>query len=176
MNSLNPAQAAPVVDPRPALQLELRHGVTVAVPPALSSITTYVLLEQEAWFEKEIDFLLRYLEPGMTAIDIGANLGVYSLPMARLVGPSGCVFAYEPGGEARALLEQSRHANGFGNLDVLGHRRWGAAARTAPAVRARARSSQRGDLAWRARSRNGAVTVPAARNRSDAGSVDRESR
>ena len=56
----------------------------------------------------------------MTAIDIGANLGVYSLPMARLVGPGGRVFAYEPGGEARALLEQSRDANGFGNLEVLG--------------------------------------------------------
>jgi FkbM family methyltransferase len=121
MNPPNAAQAAARrTEPAPALQLKLRDGVTVAVPPTLASITTYVLLEQEAWFEKEIDLLRVFLQPGMTAVDIGANLGVYSLPMARLVGPGGRVFAYEPGGEARALLEQSRDANGFGNLDVLG--------------------------------------------------------
>jgi FkbM family methyltransferase len=121
MNPPNAAQAAVHrTDPAPALHLKLRDGVTIAVPPTLASITTYVLLEQEAWFEKEIDFLPHFLKPGMTAIDVGANLGVYSLPMARLLGPGGRVFAYEPGGEARALLEQSRDANGFGNLEILG--------------------------------------------------------
>jgi len=63
------------------------------VPAKLSAITSYVLLEQEEWFEKEIHFLRRFLKPGMTAIDIGANLGVYSLPMASLVGPDGRVFS-----------------------------------------------------------------------------------
>ncbi len=120
MNPPNAAHAAARrSEPAPALHLTLRDGVTIAVPPTLASITTYVLLEQEAWFEKEIDFLRAFLKPGMTAIDIGANLGVYSLPMARLVGPDGRVFAYEPGGEACTLLEQSRDANGFGNLEVL---------------------------------------------------------
>src|SRR5262249_31376557 len=57
--------------------------VRLVVPPSLSSITTYILLEQERWFEKELGFLARWLKPGMTAIDIGANLGVYALPMAR---------------------------------------------------------------------------------------------
>jgi FkbM family methyltransferase len=103
-----------------ALQIRLRDGLTIAVPPSLSAITTYVLLEQEQWFEKEIDFLRHFLKPGMTAIDIGANLGVYSLPMARLIGPGGRVFSYEPGLEARSLLEQSRDRNGLGNLDIIG--------------------------------------------------------
>jgi hypothetical protein len=71
-----------------ALELRLSDQVTLAVPGHLDSITTYVLLEQEMWFEKELGFLRRWLKRGMTAIDIGANLGVYSLPMARLVGPS----------------------------------------------------------------------------------------
>ena len=67
--------------------------MTLAVRPRLDSITTYVLLEQETWFEKELPFLMQYLQPGMTAVDIGANAGVYSLPMARAVGPTGLVFA-----------------------------------------------------------------------------------
>ena len=102
-----------------ALRLRIRDGLTIAVPPTLSAITTYVLLEQEDWFEKEVNFLRRFIRPGMTAIDIGANLGVYSLPLARLVGPSGHVFSYEPGRDARALLTHSRDLNGLGNLDII---------------------------------------------------------
>ena len=94
--------------------------VMLAVPPSLTSITTYILLEQERWFEKELSFLARWLKPGMTAIDIGANLGVYALPMARLVGPSGRVVAYEPGSEARSLLERSRELNAAANLRIVG--------------------------------------------------------
>ena len=41
-----------------ALELKLSDAVTLAVPASLQSITTYVLLEQERWFEKEMDFLL----------------------------------------------------------------------------------------------------------------------
>jgi FkbM family methyltransferase len=102
-----------------ALELKLADAVMLAVPASLQSITTYVLLEQERWFEKEMEFLRQWLQPGMTAIDIGANLGVYSLPIARLVGRTGHVFAYEPGGEARELLEGSRELNEAVNLQIL---------------------------------------------------------
>ena len=101
-----------------AIELKLSDAVTLAVPESLQSITAYVLLEQERWFEKEMDFLRHWLRPGMTVIDIGANLGVYSVPMARLVGQTGHVFAYEPGSEARRLLERNRELNAAVNLDI----------------------------------------------------------
>jgi FkbM family methyltransferase len=101
-----------------ALELKLSDAVTLAVPASLQSITTYVLLEQEHWFEKELDFLRHWLRPGMTVIDIGANLGVYSLPIARLIDRTGQVFAYEPGSEARTLLERSRALNAAMNLHI----------------------------------------------------------
>lgn len=103
-----------------ALVVKIGDGLTVAVPPQLSVITTYVLLEQEQWFEKEIDFVRSFLKPGMTAIDVGANLGVYTLLMARLVGVDGQVFAYEPGAEARAFLELSRTLNNLANIEIFG--------------------------------------------------------
>src|SRR5260370_35086885 len=62
--------------------------------------------------------LRRWLRPGMTVLGIGANHGVYSLPMARLVGRTGHVFAYEPGSETRALLKRSRDLNAAVNLDI----------------------------------------------------------
>jgi FkbM family methyltransferase len=101
------------------LTLRLKSGASFVVPASLDAITTYVVLEQEDWLEKEIGFLLRWLRPGMTAIDIGANLGVYSLQLARRVGPHGHVFSYEPGSEARAMLERSRGMNQADNLHVI---------------------------------------------------------
>src|SRR4029077_8625520 len=82
--------------------------------------TTYVVLEQEAWFEKEIGFLLHWLRPGMTVVDIGANLGACAVPIARRVGPHGHVFAYEPASQPRALLERSREVNRAHNLHLVG--------------------------------------------------------
>lgn len=100
------------------MSLRLSDSTVVAVPATLASITTYVVLEQEGWFEKEVAFLRRWLRPGMQVIDIGANLGVYSLPMAAWVGPAGRVFAYEPAGETRGFLERSRALNGAVNLAI----------------------------------------------------------
>lgn len=102
-----------------SLHIRTADGIVYAVPPRLDSITTYVLLEQEMWFEKELNFLRHWLKPGMTAIDIGANQGIYALPMALWVGPEGNVFAYEPGSEARTLLEESRGINSSANLEIL---------------------------------------------------------
>jgi hypothetical protein len=69
------------------LILRLADGTLILVPASLSAMTTYVLLEREAWFEKEAAFVPRLLKRGMTAIDSGTNVGTYSLPLARLSGP-----------------------------------------------------------------------------------------
>jgi FkbM family methyltransferase len=99
--------------------LRMADGTHIVVPSSLSAITTYVILEQENWFEKEPAFLACWLRPGMNAIDIGANLGVYSLPMAELVGPEGQVFSYEPASETRRLLAISKAKNGSDNLHII---------------------------------------------------------
>jgi FkbM family methyltransferase len=101
------------------LQVRLADGTVVAVPASLDSITAYVLLEQENWFEKDTTLLFRFLRPGMTVIDIGANLGVYSLPMARLVAPHGRVIAYEPAQETCNLLQHSRALNEASGLEII---------------------------------------------------------
>jgi FkbM family methyltransferase len=41
-------------------------------------------------------FLASVLQPGDTVVDVGADIGYYSLLAARVVGPTGRVFAFEP--------------------------------------------------------------------------------
>src|SRR6266496_222127 len=60
-----------------------------------------------------------FLRPGMCFIDVGANIGYYTLLGARLVGPTGKVFSFEPNREVRERLEQNVRFNGFDNVTVL---------------------------------------------------------
>ena len=53
------------------------------MPPSLNIATTYILLEQETWFEDEVNFVRSYLRRGECAIDVGANFGVYTTVMAE---------------------------------------------------------------------------------------------
>jgi FkbM family methyltransferase len=101
------------------LSLRMVDGTEIIVPASLDSMTSYVILEQETWFEKEMMFVARWLKPGMTAIDIGANLGVYCLSTARRVGPEGQVFAYEPSSETCRLLALSKEKNHADNLHII---------------------------------------------------------
>jgi len=102
----------------PHLSIEIVDGTRILVPANLSTMTTFILLEQEDWFEREMPFVRRFLRPGMTALDIGANVGIYSLVMGRLVGPTGAVHAFEPASSPRSLLLEARAANGLRNLVV----------------------------------------------------------
>ena len=65
------------------LIVRTQDGALLDLPASLKVITTYVILEQERWFERHLDFLLTWLRSDMTVIDIGANVGVYAMPMAK---------------------------------------------------------------------------------------------
>ena len=96
--------------------VEMVDGVRIVVPDSLNLITSYVLQEQKDWFEDEIKFLRKLLQPGQKIIDIGANMGVYALSMARTVGPTGRVWAFEPASSTAGLLAQSIAANEFAHV------------------------------------------------------------
>jgi FkbM family methyltransferase len=54
------------------------------------------LQEYGEFSEGEVEIFRSVLRPGDIALDIGANLGAHTIAMARLVGPTGFVFAFEP--------------------------------------------------------------------------------
>jgi FkbM family methyltransferase len=49
-----------------------------------------------SWSEPELDLIRYAVEPGDTALDVGANFGVYSYHLSRRLGRAGRVYAFEP--------------------------------------------------------------------------------
>lgn len=90
-----------------------KDQTSFCVPADVRSMSTYILLEQERWFEDELPFLLRMVQPGMGIIDIGANHGVYAINLAARVGDSGFVLAFEPAPDVASRLAKSFEDNGL---------------------------------------------------------------
>lgn len=67
------------------------------------------------------DFLRAHCRRGQTALDIGAHIGLFSVVMARLVGPAGRVFSFEPTPLTRNVLRETVRLNGCDDVvDVRG--------------------------------------------------------
>jgi FkbM family methyltransferase len=70
--------------PRPAgWRLRAAHGL-------------YRIASRLHWAEPELNGLEAVVRPGDTVLDIGAALGMYTVPLADIVGPDGRVFSFEP--------------------------------------------------------------------------------
>ena len=59
------------------------------------------------------------LSSGGTFIDVGANIGDWTLPAAKLVGPTGRVLAFEPVQRMAGALRKSAWANRFDQIRVF---------------------------------------------------------
>jgi FkbM family methyltransferase len=67
----------------------------------------------------ETEVVMSMVKPGDTVIDVGANIGYFTLLLARLVGEKGRVIAIEPDPENFALLQKNVAANGYRNVILM---------------------------------------------------------
>lgn len=88
-----PDGAAPPLPPE-AVQLRTRYGGfwfdgdDRKLTPWIRSNAT--------WEEDVLRYLRSVVQPGMTIVDVGANVGFLTAILARLTGPAGTVHAFEP--------------------------------------------------------------------------------
>jgi len=66
----------------------------------------------------ELSLLSRILKPGMTFVDAGANMGLYTLFAARRVGDAGRVLAIEPSQRELNILRSNVDLNGLTNVTI----------------------------------------------------------
>ncbi len=67
----------------------------------------------------ETELVKNEIKFGDVVIDIGANIGYYTLLFAKLVGPTGHVFAFEPDLNNFKLLTKNIFENGFTNVTLI---------------------------------------------------------
>jgi FkbM family methyltransferase len=67
----------------------------------------------------EAELVRRVVRPGQVALDLGANIGYFTILLAGLVGPTGRVYAFEPLERNAVLLDRSVRENRFEERVVL---------------------------------------------------------
>jgi len=79
------------------------------------AVETYLTTDYEPG---TTDFVKRVLKKGMNVINIGANIGYFTLLAAKSVGPEGKVFAFEPFPKTVEILKKNVLTNGFKNIEI----------------------------------------------------------
>ncbi len=92
-----------------------RTGDLVYVPHPLDARGRHALLHPP----QAHPAVLAFLRPGSAAIDVGANLGEWTVPLARSVGAAGRVIAIEPAPRSAAALEATLAANALRQAEIF---------------------------------------------------------
>src|SRR5215469_17091407 len=92
-----------------------RTGDLVHVPSPLDARGRHALLHPPQVHPA----VLGFLRPGSVVIDVGANLGEWTVPFARKAGRAGRVLAIEPAPRAAAALEATLAANALYQTELV---------------------------------------------------------
>ncbi len=87
--------------------------LTIAVHSEGDTVVSRTLRDSGAWEPFESALIWDSLGCGDVFLDVGANLGYFSLLAAQKVGQSGCVYAFEPDPSNAELLMRSAVRNGL---------------------------------------------------------------
>jgi len=90
----------------------LNDGHFVYVDPMDEAVGAHLIARGywESWIHKAVCDLV---QPGDHIIEVGANFGVYTLAMARLIGDGGSLLSFEANPDLAALVARSIHFNGY---------------------------------------------------------------
>lgn len=101
-----------------------KANITTAFGSRMMDVDTFDSVQRYIYFfgifEPAITrYVMQALKPGETFIDIGANIGYYSLLAAKLVGDSGKVFAFEASPSIFEKLQRNLQANKITNVAAV---------------------------------------------------------
>jgi FkbM family methyltransferase len=90
-----------------------QFGLKLRLYP-LDNLGDRFLLFMPKFFEyDEFKLMSEHLSPDSTFIDIGGNMGIYSLTAAKYINESGTILSFEPNPQMIERFKFNRHINGF---------------------------------------------------------------
>lgn len=95
----------------------LEDGVALYVDPG-DLLISHVIRDTGLWEPHITALVRRILTPGSLFLDVGANIGYFTMLAGKLVGPNGRVVAFEPAPRNVQLLLASVVTNGFSHVEV----------------------------------------------------------
>lgn len=85
--------------------------------PTDSELSQYIY--QKIFEQEEINFVARFLKKGDYFIDVGTNIGFFSLLAAKKIGPEGKVYSFEPTLKTYNRLLDNITLNRFTNITTI---------------------------------------------------------
>lgn len=76
-------------------------------------------LQEGGYERRETEYVLNYVRKGDSAIDVGANIGYYTLLLASLVGKNGFVQCWEANPSTCSILQRNAIVNGYTTTCVV---------------------------------------------------------
>lgn len=83
------------------------------------NLIEYGILLNEAYNQQDIDFLEEALTPGGVIVDIGCNIGLYSLPLAKTAGPQGQCISIDANPMMTGRLMRNAVLSGLDNVTAF---------------------------------------------------------
>src|SRR5262245_20422896 len=87
--------------------------------PANDRYVSPVLAARAGYEPFETEWVLSMCRPGDTVFDIGAHIGYYTLLLARRVGKTGRVVAFEPDSTNYNTLAENVALSGYRHIDLF---------------------------------------------------------
>jgi len=94
-----------------------RRGLRVVITPGEE--TSRALFVSGEYEPVSMAALERFLSPGTVFLDVGANVGLYTLMGSRSVGPTGHVYSFEPSSRELAVLRRNVSISECPNVTVV---------------------------------------------------------
>jgi FkbM family methyltransferase len=110
---------AAAIDPRERPTVNVQGHRMVVHDPGVDNVISRILQSGGTFEPWETELVQAEVRPGDTVLDLGANIGYYTLIFARLVGPAGKVYAFEPDPTNFALLKHNVELNGYRNVVLV---------------------------------------------------------
>jgi len=99
--------------------MTVRAGEEIIYVNSLDRLVAATLWKHSLLSGFESEIYKSTVKNGMTVLEIGANIGFFTMLFAKLAGENGKVFAFEPDPDNFRLLEKNIKANNYKNAECV---------------------------------------------------------